>query len=44
LLTQSTATRTYAVETKLWQAWPTLAVFLTLLTIEWLTRKWAGLP
>jgi hypothetical protein len=44
LVTQSTATRSHAVETKAWQTWPTLAVFLALLTIEWLTRKWAGLP
>ena len=31
--------RQYAV-----RAWPTLVVFLALLTLEWLARKWAGLP
>jgi hypothetical protein len=44
LLTQKAATRSYSTETKLWQAWPTLAAFLALLTLEWLARKWAGLP
>jgi hypothetical protein len=44
LLTQRAATRSYSTETKLWQAWPTLAAFLALLTLEWLARKWAGLP
>src|SRR5207302_684800 len=32
------------VETKLWRSWPTLFLFLTLLTLEWAGRKWAGLP
>jgi hypothetical protein len=44
LLAQRTAVREYRAETKLWQAWPTLVSFLALLTLEWLARKWAGLP
>jgi hypothetical protein len=44
LLTAKAATHSYHTETKLWQAWPTLAAFLVLLTLEWLARKWAGLP
>jgi hypothetical protein len=44
LLAQKTAVREYRTDTKLWEAWPTLVVFLVLLTLEWLARKWAGLP
>jgi hypothetical protein len=44
LLTRSVATRSYQTETKLWQSWPTLVAFLMLVTLEWLTRKWSGLP
>ena len=44
LLAQKTAVREYRTDTKLWEAWPTLAAFLVLLTLEWLARKWAGLP
>ena len=44
LLTQRAATRSYSTETKLWQAWPTLLALLGLLTLEWVGRKWAGLP
>jgi hypothetical protein len=44
LLAQRTAVREYRTETKLWQAWPTLVAFLALVTLEWLARKWAGLP
>jgi hypothetical protein len=44
LLAQKTAVREYRTDTKLWQAWPTLVAFLLLLTLEWLARKWAGLP
>ncbi len=39
-----TATRTVRAETKLWQSWPVLAVLLTLLSLEWIARKWAALP
>jgi len=28
----------------LWEWWPTLLVILGLLTMEWVGRKWAGLP
>jgi hypothetical protein len=28
----------------LWLWWPTLLVILLLLTIEWVARKWSGLP
>ena len=28
----------------LWEWWPTLVLVLGLLTIEWVTRKWSGLP
>ena len=31
-------------ETKLWRSWPTLLLFVALLTLEWAGRKWAGLP
>jgi hypothetical protein len=31
-------------ENRLWQWWVTLAVALALLTLEWVARKWAGLP
>ena len=34
----------YAVEHRLWQSWLTLVAFLVLLTVEWVVRKWAGLP
>jgi hypothetical protein len=44
LLAQKTAVREFRTDTKLWEAWPTLVVFLVLLTLEWLARKWAGLP
>jgi hypothetical protein len=44
LLAAKAATRTVQTETKLWRAWPTLFAFLGLLTVEWLVRKWAGLP
>lgn len=44
LLGRTTAEREAHAETKLWQAWPTLVIFLALLSIEWLGRKWAGLP
>jgi hypothetical protein len=44
LLTEKQATRSYPVETWLWQSWWTLWVFLLFVTLEWLGRKWAGLP
>lgn len=44
LLTQRQATRTEHAEMKLWRSWPTLFLFLALLTLEWAGRKWAGLP
>jgi hypothetical protein len=44
LLTRQTATHTEHTEFRLWQWWGTLAVFLGLLTLEWVARKWAGLP
>jgi hypothetical protein len=28
----------------LWEWWPTLVLILVLLTIEWVARKWSGLP
>ena len=30
--------------TPLWEWWPTLLLILGLLTVEWVGRKWAGLP
>ena len=44
LLATQTATRSHRAEARLWQAWPTLALFLVLLTLEWGARKWVGLP
>jgi hypothetical protein len=44
LLQSRTATREYAVEQKMWQSWWTLLLFVVLLTLEWVTRKFAGLP
>jgi hypothetical protein len=32
------------VENRLWQWWVTLVLALGLLTVEWVGRKWAGLP
>jgi hypothetical protein len=31
-------------EQRLWQWWVMLAVVLSLLTVEWVARKWSGLP
>jgi hypothetical protein len=31
-------------ENRLWQWWVTLVLLLALLTVEWVGRKWAGLP
>jgi hypothetical protein len=43
-LKQRTTTRVERSERGLWQQWPTLVVFLVLITAEWVGRKWAGLP
>jgi hypothetical protein len=43
-LEQRMATREVRVETRLWQWWGTLVLALALLTAEWASRKWAGLP
>lgn len=44
LLQSRSATREYAVEQKMWQSWWTLLLFILLLTVEWVARKFAGLP
>jgi hypothetical protein len=44
LLQSRSATREYAVEQKMWQSWWTLILFIVLLSLEWVTRKFAGLP
>jgi hypothetical protein len=44
LLTRAEKTRAEGTEHRLWEWWPTLALFLLLLTAEWVGRKWAGLP
>jgi hypothetical protein len=43
-LTRRTVTRVERTERGLWQEWFTLIVFLGLVTVEWVGRKWAGLP
>lgn len=44
LLQSRSATREYAVEQKMWQSWWTLLLFIVLLSLEWVARKFAGLP
>jgi hypothetical protein len=44
LLVNQSVSRTERREQKLWQWWVPLALVLTLLTVEWAARKWAGLP
>ncbi|HMC65675.1 MAG TPA: vWA domain-containing protein, partial [Gemmataceae bacterium] len=44
LLTKRSVTRELRDERKLWQWWPTLVLFVALLTVEWMGRKLAGLP
>ena len=44
LLQSRSATREYAVEQKMWQSWWTLILFVVLLSLEWVARKFAGLP
>jgi hypothetical protein len=44
LLTREAKTHAERSEHRLWEWWPTLALFLLLLTAEWVARKWVGLP
>jgi hypothetical protein len=44
VLLAASVKRETQVESKLWQEWWTLIVFLVFLTVEWVGRKWAGLP
>jgi hypothetical protein len=44
LLTLAEKRRAQGTEHRLWEWWPTLVLFLLLLTAEWVARKWAGLP
>jgi hypothetical protein len=44
LLVKQGVTHAEHYEFRLWQWWGTLAAFLVLLTLEWVARKWAGLP
>ena len=44
LLTKKGQTKTESTEDPLWRWWVTLVVILTLLSIEWVMRKWSGLP
>lgn len=44
LLQEKGATKTEHWEFRLWQSWGTLLLFLVLLTVEWVSRKLAGLP
>lgn len=43
-LAAQSATREYFVERPLRQSWWMLGAFLAFLTLEWILRKWAGLP
>jgi hypothetical protein len=43
-LTRQAKSRAERTEHHLWEWWPTLALVLTLLTAEWVLRKWVGLP
>ncbi len=43
-LAAQSATREYFIERPLRQSWWVLGVFLAFLTLEWILRKWAGLP
>jgi hypothetical protein len=43
-LTKRAVTREERAENRLWQWWVVLVVVLSLLTIEWVGRKFAGLP
>lgn len=44
LLREKGATKTERWEFRLWQSWLTLLLFLAVLTVEWVLRKFAGLP
>ena len=44
LLTAKGITKTQHDEDPLWRWWPMLVAVLLLLTVEWVLRKWAGLP
>ncbi|QEL16214.1 hypothetical protein [Limnoglobus roseus] len=43
-LAAQSATREYFIERPLRQSWWILGVFLAFITLEWILRKWAGLP
>jgi hypothetical protein len=43
-LARNEVTREHYSEHRLWQWWPTLVLVLFLLTVEWIGRKWTGLP
>ncbi|MBL8865557.1 MAG: hypothetical protein JNK93_08340 [Planctomycetia bacterium] len=43
-LAAQSATREYFIERPLRQSWWVLGAFLAFLTLEWVLRKWAGLP
>jgi hypothetical protein len=44
LLTRQAKSHVERTEHRLWEWWPMLALVLTLLTAEWVLRKWVGLP
>jgi hypothetical protein len=44
LLREKGATKTEHWEFRLWQSWLTLLLFLVVLTVEWVARKFVGLP
>jgi hypothetical protein len=44
LIKSRSSTHEERVENRLWQWWVTLALLVSLLTIEWVGRKLAGLP
>jgi hypothetical protein len=44
LLQSRSATREYSIEQKVWQSWWTLLLLIALLSMEWVVRKFAGLP
>jgi len=43
-LTKRAVTREERAENRLWSWWVTLVLSLSLLTVEWVGRKLAGLP
>jgi hypothetical protein len=44
LLSKKVITREQLVETRLWETWGMLFLFLFLVTVEWVVRKLVGLP